>query len=98
MPCQSPALACTKGDYLVNFFLRAHHGVDLHTQPCKKLWSTKQVWAEWAGGVIQSGCGSMIKISVPSSSRNTNIQSTIESYIEPLYLGHLFSECQRGRK
>lgn len=42
MPCQPPEVACTTRSYLVNFFLRAHHNVDGHTKPCKKLWSPQE--------------------------------------------------------
>jgi len=39
MPCQSPDVACLTQTNLVNFFLRAHHSVDVKTKPCKTLWS-----------------------------------------------------------
>ena len=48
MPCQGPALACTNGTLLVNFFLRAHHNVDIHTKPCKPMWSPAQATAAYA--------------------------------------------------
>lgn len=39
MPCQPPDVACLTQTNLVNFFLRAHHSVDVKTKPCKALWS-----------------------------------------------------------
>lgn len=39
MPCQAPDVACLNQNNLVNFFLRAHHSVDVKTKPCKALWS-----------------------------------------------------------
>lgn len=42
MPCQGPVTACLNQSNLVNFFLRAHHNVDVLTKPCKPLWSPQQ--------------------------------------------------------
>jgi len=39
MPCQPPSVACLTQINLVNFFLRAHHSIDVKTKPCKALWS-----------------------------------------------------------
>ena len=56
MPCQPPEVACTTRSYLVNFFLRAHHNVDRHTKPCKKLWSPQEAEITYGNEFLCASC------------------------------------------
>lgn len=42
MPCTTVETACVRRELLVDFFLRAHHNVDIHNKPCKPLWTRQQ--------------------------------------------------------